>query len=96
MEATLNGASGHSAKIPVGDPWSTGPEPVLTPLPPMMGRHVLDNLTKRSWNAPLLVQLVLSTASGESGVRGPRALRRVEYLVGKFSKEVDRVIDLRL
>lgn len=57
MEATLNGASGHSAKIPVGDPWSTGPEPVLTPLPPLMGRHVLDNLTKRSWNAPLLVQV---------------------------------------
>lgn len=57
MEATLNGASGHSARIPVGDPWSTDPEPVLTPLPLLMGHHVLDNPTKRSWNVPLLAQV---------------------------------------
>ena len=57
MEAALNGASGHSAKIHAEDPCSTGPEPVLTPLTPLVGRHVLDNLTKQSWDATLLVQV---------------------------------------
>ena len=57
MKVTLNGVSGHSAKIHAGDRWSIGPEPVLTPLPLLMGRHVLDSPNKRRWNAPLLVQV---------------------------------------
>jgi len=79
MEAILNGVSGRSVTTRVGDPQSTGAEPVQTLNLPLTGSRVLETHSKPSLNVFGHAQRVPLMVNGETGVHGRNVLKPVEY-----------------